>query len=59
VKAPRATLSTADGLATEVRLPEIKRPQKVHVICEAEDDGKPSLYAYRRAILDVTPSAGR
>src|SRR5688572_10370332 len=59
VKAPRATLSTADGLATEVRLPEIKRPQKVHVICEAEDDGTPRLYAYRRAILDLTPSAGR
>ena len=50
-----ATLSAADGLKTEVHLPQIKRAAKLHVILQVEDDGEPHLFAYRRAIIEVTP----
>jgi hypothetical protein len=50
-----ATLSTADGLKTSVRLPKVTKPGTVHVILQAEDDGDPHLFAYRRAILEVAP----
>ena len=50
-----ATLSAAEGLKTGVRLPQLKKPGKFHVILQAEDDGSPHLFAYRRAIIEVTP----
>jgi Protein of unknown function (DUF1593) len=50
-----ASLSQAEGLTTEVKLPTIKKPGTLHVIAEAEDDGKPHLFSYRRVILRVTP----
>ncbi len=50
-----ATLTTTEGLATKVRLPAVTKPGAVHVILQAEDDGTPHLFAYRRAILEVTP----
>jgi hypothetical protein len=49
------TLSSADGLKTELRLPQVKRLTKFHVILQVEDDGEPPLSAYRRAIIEVTP----
>lgn len=49
------TLSSADGLKTELRLPQVKRPTKFHVILQVEDDGEPPLTAYRRAIIEVQP----
>jgi hypothetical protein len=50
-----ATLTTTNALKTEVRLPQIKRAGKLHVILQVEDDGDPHLFAYRRAIIEVTP----
>lgn len=50
-----ATLTAANGLTTRVRLPAGTRPGTLHVILQAEDDGSPHLFAYRRAVLEVTP----
>lgn len=50
-----ARLSQPDGLSTEVALPETKEPGTVHVILQAKDNGTPALFAYRRAIIEVTP----
>lgn len=50
-----ATLSQSQGLNTEVVLPATKKPGNVHVILQAKDNGTPALYAYRRAIIEVTP----
>ncbi len=50
-----ATLKQTDGLKTEVALPAGGRSGSVHVILEAEDDGTPHLFAYRRICIQVTP----
>lgn len=50
-----ATLSTAEGLKTEIHLPKVEKPGTLHVILQVEDDGDPHLFSYRRAILEVTP----
>lgn len=50
-----ATLSNSEGLTTQVNVPAVKRPESLHVILQVEDDGAPHLFAYRRAILEVTP----
>lgn len=50
-----ATLSSAQGIETQVNLPRVQQPQTLHVILEARDNGSPALFAYRRAIIDVTP----
>jgi len=50
-----ATLTAADGPTTSVRLPAVTKPGTLHVILQAEDDGRPHLFAYRRAVLEVTP----
>jgi len=50
-----ATLTATEGLTTKVQLPAVTKPGTLHVILQAEDDGTPHLFAYRRAILDVAP----
>jgi len=50
-----ATLSVTEGLKTSVRLPIESKAGAVHVILQAEDNGNPHLFAYRRVILEVTP----
>jgi len=50
-----AQLLRAVGLTTEVTLPPGKTAGTVHVILQAEDDGNPHLFAYRRAIITVAP----
>jgi hypothetical protein len=50
-----ATLTATEGLTTKVQLPAATKPGTLHVILQAEDDGTPHLFAYRRAILDVAP----
>jgi hypothetical protein len=50
-----ATLSTAEGNQTVVHLPAVTKPGTLHVILQVKDDGDPPLFAYRRAILEVTP----
>jgi hypothetical protein len=49
------TLTTAEGLTTKVQLPAVTKAGSLHVILQAEDDGAPHLFAYRRAVIDVTP----
>ncbi len=50
-----ATLTQAEGLATTVRVPAVTKSGSVHVILQVEDNGSPHLFAYRRAVLQVTP----
>jgi hypothetical protein len=50
-----ATLSVAEGNQTVVHLPAVVKPGTLHVILQVKDDGDPPLFAYRRAILEVTP----
>jgi hypothetical protein len=49
-----ATLSQTNGLETEVVLPK-SRGGTVHVILQAEDDGAPHLFAFRRIIITAVP----
>jgi hypothetical protein len=35
--------------------PKVDTQQTVHVILELEDQGEPSLFAYRRAVIEVQP----
>jgi hypothetical protein len=49
------TLTKTQGLTTKVALPQVTEPGTVHVILEAEDDGTPKLWVYRRAVINVTP----
>ncbi|HWA87073.1 MAG TPA: nucleoside hydrolase-like domain-containing protein, partial [Opitutus sp.] len=50
-----ANLSATTGPITTVTLPAATKPGTVHVILQAEDDGSPQLFSYRRAVIDVTP----
>jgi hypothetical protein len=50
-----AELTTSEGAKTTVRLPAVTKPGTLHVILQAEDDGTPHLFAFRRAILEVVP----
>ena len=49
------SLSAAEGANTSLVAPDVTRPETVHVILQLEDDGNPSLFAYRRAVVTVTP----
>lgn len=51
----QATLSAAEGLTTELRVPKVSRAGSVHLIAQAVDDGEPPLVAYRRLIVEVEP----
>ena len=48
-------LASADGEQTSFVAPPVERPQSIHVILQAQDDGSPSLFAYRRAVVTVEP----
>jgi hypothetical protein len=48
-----ATLTQTGGLTAEVVLPSAPKPGAVHVILQAEDDGTPHLFAYRRIVIQV------
>jgi len=50
-----AELSVASGSRTDFFAPAVKHPETVHVILQLQDDGIPPLFAYRRAIITVTP----
>jgi hypothetical protein len=49
------TLTRADGPTTEVILPADAPHGTVHVILQAEDDGTPHLFAYRRIVIEAIP----
>jgi hypothetical protein len=48
-------LSSDTGTTTKLLVPEVKQPGTIHVILEVQDNGTPSLVAYRRAIVTVKP----
>ncbi len=48
-------LLAASGATTSFIAPPVKKPQTIHVILLLEDNGTPSLFAYRRAIITVMP----
>ena len=50
-----ATLRPTGALTAEVLLPPAPQTGTVHVILQAEDEGTPVLYAYRRLIIQVNP----
>ena len=35
--------------------PEVKQPATIHVVLQVRDNGSPNLFAYRRAVITVTP----
>jgi len=43
------------GEQTALVAPQVDKPAALHVILQVEDDGSPSLVAYRRAIIKVAP----
>ncbi|XZE19817.1 DUF1593 domain-containing protein [Pirellulaceae bacterium SH449] len=47
--------STLSGIEIKLQLPQVAAPTSYHVILEVEDSGSPSLFAYRRLIVHVTP----
>jgi hypothetical protein len=48
-------LSALEGARTELVAPAVKQPQTIHVILQVQDNGAPSLFAYRRAVITVSP----
>ena len=50
-----ARLRPTGALTAEVILPPAPQAGTVHVILQAEDEGTPALYAYRRLIIQVNP----
>lgn len=48
-----AALSQSSGIATEVAVPKNQKRGNLHIILQAEDDGSPKLFAYRRAVIEV------
>jgi len=48
-----AALSSNTGGSTEVTLPKASKRGTIHVILQAEDDGTPKLFAYRRVVIEV------
>jgi hypothetical protein len=45
------TLSASRGLQTSLVAPRTRKAETIHVIVEIEDRGAPSLFAYRRAVI--------
>ncbi len=58
---PKTLLSTllapgdSDSLDASFTAPQVKTATPFHIILQVQDDGTPSLFAYRRAIVTVTP----
>lgn len=48
-----ATLSQTSGSTTEVTLPNTNQRGSIHVILQAEDNGTPKLFAWRRVVIEM------
>jgi hypothetical protein len=46
-------LNSTNELSTSFVAPDVKKPETIHVILQIRNNGKPSLYAFRRAIITV------
>jgi hypothetical protein len=55
-RATELVLQRGDPMHTRFVAPKVKEPTRLHVILEARDGCQPGLYAYRRAIITVSPS---
>jgi hypothetical protein len=53
----RAVDLASDGARVAFSTPEAAAGRTIHVVLEVKDGGAPPLYAYRRAIVSVTPSS--
>jgi len=51
---PAIRISGADTEIATLSVPAVDEPTTMHVILEVKDDGAPSLFGYRRIILNVT-----
>lgn len=52
---PDVRLSATTGPATSVVMPNVAKPQTLHVVMEVRDNGTPKLWSYRRAIIKIEP----
>ncbi len=48
-------LERSGGLETSFVAPRVESPATIHVILQVEDEGNPSLFAYRRAVVTIRP----
>lgn len=48
-------LSAGDGQTTRFTAPSVRQPETVHIILRVEDNGRPPLCAYRRAVVAIVP----
>ncbi|XZE17777.1 hypothetical protein SH449x_003054 [Pirellulaceae bacterium SH449] len=48
-------LITENGPTTGFTAPAVQQVETIHVVLRVQDNGAPSLCAYRRAIITVTP----
>lgn len=48
-------LSAVRGPVTMFKTPDVKEKGTIHIILQLKDSGTPPLFAYRRAIVTVTP----
>lgn len=53
--APELKLEQSETMDARFVAPTVKTATPFHIILPVQDDGTPSLFAYRRAIVAVTP----
>ncbi|MGH9630223.1 MAG: nucleoside hydrolase-like domain-containing protein [Bryobacteraceae bacterium] len=51
----RLDLEGADSQVASFEAPSLSEPRTLHIILEIVDDGTPSLFSYRRAVVRVEP----
>ncbi|MHB1034630.1 MAG: DUF1593 domain-containing protein [Pirellulales bacterium] len=51
----KVTLATDHGDTTSFSAPTVMKPETIHVILELQDRGTPRLFAFRRAVVTVSP----
>lgn len=55
----RGTVELSNAIAETIKFiaPQVERPETIHVILQAEDEGLPPLQSFRRAVITVQPAA--
>lgn len=48
-------LSAEQGETASFTAPVVEKPETIHVLLQVEDDGAPSLFAFRRVVVAVAP----
>ncbi|MBN2452415.1 MAG: DUF1593 domain-containing protein, partial [Lentisphaeria bacterium] len=51
----KVRLSAAEGETTRFTAPSVEEAETIHVLLQIEDDGDPPLFAFRRAVVRVSP----